>query len=112
MQKVKISAGAVATVAGLAVGAFAVAGPAGAAPTEPNAQETINNLQSEGYKVIVSRVGSSSMSDCTVAAVRPGNDVVKMQPRRNMAPRGGDGMAGRTQSVVKHTTVHVDVACH
>jgi hypothetical protein len=42
---------------GLTAAVLGLAAPAGAAPTGPgNAQETINQLQADGYNVIVNRI--------------------------------------------------------
>jgi len=58
---------------GLTAVVLGMAAPAGAAPTGPgNARETINQLQADGYNVIVNRVGSTPLDQATVVAVRPG----------------------------------------
>lgn len=58
---------------GLMSGGLGVAAPAAAAPSpELSATETINQLQSEGYRVILSKVGNGSIDDCTVSAIRQG----------------------------------------
>ncbi|MGY4653035.1 hypothetical protein [Mycobacterium sp. URHB0021] len=44
---------------------------ASAEPTTPgNAQQTIGELKSEGYNVVIDRVGSGPLNDCTVIDVR------------------------------------------
>ncbi|MGV0815898.1 hypothetical protein ABQF34_28440 [Mycolicibacterium boenickei] len=87
---------------GLALGAVALAGPAAAAPSgSGSAQQTIKQLQDEGYRVIQTRVGSGSMDDCRVSAVRPGRPVTELKA----APRGN------TEERVRYTTVYVDLAC-
>lgn len=87
---------------GMAVGALALAGPAAAAPSgSGSAQQTIKQLEDEGYRVILSRVGSGSISDCNVKAVRPGRDITELKA----APRGN------TEERVRYTTVYVDLAC-
>ena len=93
---------AAATVgAGLTAGALALAGPAAAAPGGAgSAQQTIKQLEDEGYRVILSRVGSGSISDCNVKAVRPGRDITELKA----APRGN------TEERVRYTTVYVDQA--
>ena len=61
---------------GLAV--MAVAGvllaPAGAAAAQPvqqgNAQQTIGQLEAEGYNVVIDRVGSGPINQCIVTSVR------------------------------------------
>lgn len=88
--------------AGLAVGALALAGPVAAAPAGPgSAQQTIKQLESEGYRVIQTRVGTGSIDDCSVKAVRPGRDITELKA----APRGN------TEERVRYTTVYVDLAC-
>ena len=58
---------------GLTAAVLGLAAPAGAAPTGPgNAQETINQLQADGYNVIVNRIGTTPLEQATVVAVRPG----------------------------------------
>src|SRR3954454_18320436 len=58
---------------GLTVAVLGLAAPAGAAPTGPgNAQDTINQLQADGYNVIVNRIGATPLDQATVVAVRPG----------------------------------------
>lgn len=86
--------------AGLALGALAA--PAAAAPGGTgSAQQTIKQLEDEGYRVILSRVGSGSINDCNVKAVRPGRDITELKA----APRGN------TEERVRYTTVYVDLAC-
>lgn len=112
MKRSYLGEGAVAF--GLAAGGVVMAGPANAAPTpQPNTQdpqETINNLQDDGFRVIVSRVGSGSMSDCTVASVRPGSEVPEVQAGA-LRPAPGSGQ-NPAQPSVSHTTVHVDLVCY
>ena len=58
---------------GLAAAILGFAAPAQAAPTGPgNAQDTISQLQADGYRVIVNRVGSTPLDQATVVAVRTG----------------------------------------
>ncbi|MCV7206444.1 hypothetical protein B7435_29720 [Mycolicibacterium peregrinum] len=86
--------------AGLALGTLAA--PAAAAPGGAgSAQQTIKQLEDEGYRVILSRVGSGSINDCNVKAVRPGRDITELKA----APRGN------TEERVRYTTVYVDLAC-
>lgn len=88
--------------AGLALSALALAGPAAAAPGGAgSAQQTIKQLEDEGYRVIQTRVGSGSLDNCTVNAVRPGRDITDLRA----APRGN------TEEVVRYTTVYVDLKC-
>jgi hypothetical protein len=60
-------------VSGLAAAVIGLAAPAVAAPTGPgNAQQTINQLEAQGYHVIVNRIGTAPLDQATVVAVRPG----------------------------------------
>lgn len=78
----------------------AAAAPAAAQPVVPpapgeSASQTIHRLQTEGFRVIESRVGSGSIDKCTVTAVRHG---------RELSSQGGR-LNGQT------TTVYVDLGC-
>jgi hypothetical protein len=61
----RIGAGAIAAAA---VGVLTA--PAGAAWADKTAQQTIDDLQKQGYSITIDRVGSKPMSDCSVIAVR------------------------------------------
>jgi hypothetical protein len=85
---------------GLTAAVVGLAAPAGAAPTGPgNAQDTINQLQADGYNVIVNHVGSTPLEQATVVAVRPG------QTHETSDSRGG----GSIKTTVTSQTVYVDV---
>ena len=85
---------------GLTAAVLGLAGPAGAAPSGPgNAQDTINQLQADGYNVIVNDVGSTPLDQDTVVAVRPG------QTHETNDSRGG----GSIKTTVTSETVYVDV---
>lgn len=63
----------VATLGGLAAAVIGLAGAAGAAPSgSGNAEQTIKQLQSQGYTVIVNRLGTTPLDQAAVVAVRPG----------------------------------------
>ena len=50
-----------------------LAAPALAAPTGPgNAQNTISELEAQGYRVIANRIGSAPLEQASVVAVRSG----------------------------------------
>ncbi|PEG56960.1 hypothetical protein H5U98_30350 [Mycolicibacterium boenickei] len=85
----------VAAALGVAVAAIiGSAGVASAAPNGPsNAEQTIRNLQSQGYTVIVNRLGSSPLDQASVVAVRPGPNFSRTDPL----------------SAVTQRTVYVDV---
>ncbi|KAB7755662.1 MULTISPECIES: hypothetical protein [Mycobacteriaceae] len=92
----KISAGTGVVLALLIAGAA----PAAAQPVVPpapgeSASQTIHRLQSEGFRVIESRVGSGSIDNCTVTAVRHGRELSSQEGKL----RG------------QNTTVYVDLGC-
>ncbi|OBG82269.1 hypothetical protein A5733_01385 [Mycobacterium sp. NS-7484] len=94
--------GFAAAFAGAAAAAvIGLAAPAQAAPSGPgNAEQTISQLQSQGYKVIVNHVGSTPLNKATVVAVRPG----QTYSRTDSGSPGGD-----LQTTVLNKTVYVDV---
>jgi hypothetical protein len=86
----------------------ALAATATAAPTpQASASETISQLQGEGYRVILSKVGNGALDDCTVNAVRQGHSVTGAQPP---AMAAGITMFNPGQ-VLQYTTVYVDLDC-
>ena len=86
---------------GLTAAVLGLAAPAGAAPTGPgNAQETINQLQADGYNVIVNRVGTTPLEQATVVAVRPGQTYSRTDSGN---PGGSFG------TTITGKTVYVDV---
>src|SRR3546814_560904 len=90
------------TLAALTALVVTTANQAHAAPSEPKSvQDTIEQLESSGYKVILNKVGSARLDQCTVGAVRTGRDVTEF--RQNV----------RDQTVehVLYTTIYVDAVC-
>jgi hypothetical protein len=86
---------------GLTAAVLGLAAAAGAAPTGPgNAQDTINQLQAEGYKVIVNRIGTTPLDQATVVAVRRGQTY-----SRTDSGTPGDSF----ETTVTGKTVYVDV---
>jgi hypothetical protein len=86
---------------GLTAIVLGMAAPAGAAPTAPgNAQQTINQLQADGYNVIVNRVGTTPLDQATVVAVRPGQTY-----SRTDSGNPGDSL----ETTITAKTVYVDV---
>jgi hypothetical protein len=61
----------------------AVIGFAGAAHADGpgNAQQTISQLQADGYTVIVNRLGATPLDQAAVVAVRPGQTFVSTDSR-------------------------------
>jgi hypothetical protein len=60
--------------------ADAVAAPSGIG----SAQDTVNELEHNGFKVVLNKVGAGPLDHCTVDSVRPGATVIR--PVQN----GGD----------------------
>jgi hypothetical protein len=86
---------------GLTAAVIGIAAPANAAPTGPgNAQDTISQLQADGYNVIVNHVGSTPLDHATVVAVRPGQTY-----SRTDSGTPGDNL----ETTVTDKTVYVDV---
>jgi hypothetical protein len=86
---------------GLTAAFLGLAAPADAAPTGPgNAQDTINQLQADGYNVVVNRVGTTPLDQATVVAVRPGQTYSRTDS-------GNPGVS--LQTTVTDKTVYVDV---
>jgi hypothetical protein len=81
----------------LATAALGLAGGVNAAPSGPSSVDaTVSQLRSQGFQVIVNRVGTAPLDQCTVSAVRPGQTY------------------SRTDDVVTtvtNKTVYIDVAC-
>ncbi|ULE34782.1 hypothetical protein [Mycobacterium sp. IDR2000157661] len=93
----------IATVAASALAAAVVglAAPVQAAPSGPgNAQQTISELQSQGYTVIVNRIGNAPLNEATVVAVRSGQTYTQTD-----SLGVGDNLTTR----VTNKTVYVDV---
>ena len=96
---VAISAAALASAA-LVLAGVANAAPAGPAPVD----QTVNQLQAEGYQVILNGVGTAPLSQCTISAIRPGQTYSRTD---SGAPGAGDDL----NTTVTDKTVYVDVAC-
>lgn len=100
MKKFGIAA---AIVSGAAAAVIGLAAPAVAAPTGPgNAQQTISELQSEGYTVIVNRIGTAPLDEANVVAVRPGQTYSRTDT-------GVPGAGNDIHTTVIDKTVYVDV---
>lgn len=66
---------AFAVSAALTAGIVGVAAPAAASPAiSGDAQQTIDELQAQGYRVIVSRLSSRPLAEATVVGIRRGQD--------------------------------------
>jgi hypothetical protein len=78
----------------LAVGAQAA--PAGVG----SAQDTVNELENNGYKVVLNKVGTAPLDHCTVDSVRPGEMVT------HAVAAGGDFV-----SQIVYQTVYLTAKC-
>jgi hypothetical protein len=90
---------------------ISVVGPTAVARAEQTAQETINQLQSEGYTVNVDRVGSARIEDCVVTSVR--NPQVQTRNVRDYyGPRDENGnRKSRIIQVVVSRSISVSLDC-
>jgi hypothetical protein len=89
----------------LASAALGLAGTATAAPSGPSSVDaTVSQLQSQGFQVIVSRVDSATVRQCTVSAVRPGQTFSRTDS-------GVPGAADDLVTTVTNKTAYVDVTC-
>jgi hypothetical protein len=94
-----ISAGA------LTSAALGLAAAANAAPTGPTtADQTVSQLQASGYQVILNKVGTAPLNQCTVGAVRPGQTYSRTDS-------GAPGAQDDLVTTVTAMTVYVDVNC-
>lgn len=88
---------------GSAAAVLGLAAPAEAAPSGPgNAEQTISELQAQGYNVIVNRIGAAPLDQATVVAVRPGQTYSRTD---SGTPGAGNDIA----TTVTDKTVYVDV---
>jgi hypothetical protein len=89
----------------LASTAVGLAGTAAAAPSGPSSVDsTINQLQTQGYQVVVNRIGTAPLDQCTLSAVRPGQTFSRTD---SGAPGAGDDVV----TTVTGRTVYIDMAC-
>ncbi len=89
----------------LASAAVGLAASAHAAPSGPSSIDaTVNQLRSQGYQVIVNRVGTASLDQCTVSAVRPGQTYSRTDS-------GVPGAGNDPVTTITNKTVYVDLSC-
>ena len=89
----------------LASAALGLAGTASAAPSGPSSVDaTISQLQSQGFQVIVSRVDSAAVNQCTLSAVRPGQTFSRTD---SGVPGANDDLV----TTVTSKTVYVEITC-
>ena len=98
------TAGYAAALAALAV----LAVPAGVAQAEKSAQETIDELQQQGYTVQIDKIGTAPLSKCVVTSVR------NPQTLTQWVPYVGPGLGERGTfliPVVTSQTFSVSLDC-
>jgi hypothetical protein len=79
--------------------------PALAAPdVQKSAQATINDLEAQGLRPILNKVGNAPIEECTVIAVREGTAV-----KHSWIQRGPTGNVG---NLVRYKTAYVDLMCN
>jgi hypothetical protein len=93
------------TAGALAAAALGLAGTAAAAPSGPSPVDaTVSQLQAQGFQVIVSRVDSAAVDQCTLNSVRPGQTFSRTDS-------GVPGAQDDLVTSVTNKTVYVDVTC-
>lgn len=96
------------TSATLAVVAV-LATPPGTAAADESAQDTINDLQRQGYTVTIDKMGTGRIPDCLVTSVR------NPQTRTQWVPFVGPGLGSREGTflvpVVTSQTITVSLDC-
>ena len=79
--------------------------PALAAPEiQKSAQATISDLEAQGLRPILNKVGNAPIEECTVIAVREGTAV-----KHSWIQRGPTGNVG---NLVRYKTAYVDLMCN
>lgn len=93
--------------AGLAITLAMVLAPGSAARAGPieDPEGIINSLKANGYRVIVTRVGSDHPSQCTVQSVSQQSAVTNVQPGRNMRNQP------TSLPTISHKIAYVTLAC-
>jgi FlaG/FlaF family flagellin (archaellin) len=95
-----------AAVAGaLAAVMFGSVDTANAVPSGPQTvDQVVGQLRSQGYHVILSRVGTAPLDRCSVSAVRPGHTYARTDS-------GVPGAGNDLVTTVTDMTAYVDVTC-
>jgi hypothetical protein len=96
------------TAVTLAAAALATCGvlaaPAGQASAEKSAEQTISELQSQGYTVTIDRIGTGPLSNCVVTGVRNPQQVTQW------VPAVGPVLGGDSGTVLIETTVSKSIS--
>jgi len=86
----------------------ALGAPAGTAAADQSAQETINQLQQQGYTVTLDKVGTAPLSQCIVTSVRNPQTLTQWVPY--VGPGKGEGNTVLIP-VVTSQTISVSLDC-
>lgn len=86
-----------------------LAGPAGAAWADKSAQETIEELQQQGYQVQIDKIGTGPLSTCVVTSVRNPMTTTRWVPY--IAPGLGD-QGTILMPVIASQTISVSLNCN
>jgi hypothetical protein len=93
----------------LALGGLTLTAPAGVARADQSAQDTINDLQKQGYAVTIDKIGTGPMSKCVVTSVR------NPQTLTQWVPYVGPGLGTRDGTflvpVVTSQSISVSLDC-
>jgi len=84
-------------------------GPAGAAWADKSAQETIDDLQQQGYAVQIDKIGTGPLPKCVVTSVR--NPMTTTQWMPLIAPGMGD-RGTILVPVIASQTISVSLNCN
>ena len=86
-----------------------LAGPAATAWADQSAQDTINELQRQGYTVTIDKMGTGPMSKCVVTSVRNPQTVTQWVPYvgPGLGSRGGTFLV----PVVTSQSISVSLDC-
>jgi hypothetical protein len=88
----------------LGASALGLTATANAAPAGPSTVDaTIDDLRSQGFDVIVNRIGNAPQERCTLGAVRPGQEYTRTD--------SGVPGADRPVTTLIGKTVYVDIVC-
>lgn len=86
-----------------------LAAPAGPARADESAQDTINDLQKQGYQVQIDKIGTGPMSKCIVTSVRNPMTVTRWVPY--VGPGMGKFDGNFLVPVISSQTISVSLDC-
>ena len=87
----------------------AVIAPPAVAAAEETAQQTVDDLQSQGYTVMIDRIGTGSMDGCVVTSVRNPHEFIQWKPL--VGPVLGSDAGNVLIPVTTSKTVNVSLVC-